>query len=284
MTKDLRVVLPSLDSEPQVHSAGLTLINLFASDLFSFIDTSLCRSKGNDWLQKLQISQSGLRNVNFRDPSLLLKMLLEANNPEVRSVLRSPLNELMPKNSYKDFYDSLARLLEERNIWFHHEIDATPKELEELAIEIMRVVFKIEGLQVARDCQAILDLFTPPADPEIVDRADAQQPTEVVQALQQVSNIDEPTVGTAIMETFLNHSYTLHTTGAIRDRKSDILLSDQYGQKADALGALLLARKPNGGRLKITEAGVIAAFFNDYWGYLAKVTPEKWFKGHLQAE
>lgn len=280
----IRVSLPSLDSEVQIHTAGVSLISLFAEDLFTFIDKSLIKSNGQDWLQKIQIAQPGLRNINFRDPSLLLKVLTESHNPELRTLLRGPLNALMPRNAFKDFYDGLSGLLEERNIWFHHEIDASPKELEQLAIDILRIVFKIEGLAVAADCQAILNIFNPPGSSEGVERGEAKEANETLQAIQEVSNSDEPAVGTAISETFLNQSYTLHTTGAIRDRKTDILLSDQYPEIADTLGTLLLARKPSGGRLKITSSGVIAGFFNDYWGYLARVRPDNWFKGHLESE
>jgi hypothetical protein len=282
MTIQIRFALPNLEIEQQVHATGLALLNIFSEDLFGFIDESLKSSNGQDWLQKVQVSQDALRNVNFRDPSLLLKVLLEPHYPEVRAMLRAPINALIPKNSLKDFYDGLGRLLEDRNLWFHHEIDATPKELEQLAIEILRVVYKIEGLSIAHECQAILELFNPPANTEAVERAENKTPSNVVQAVQEVSNGEERAIGTPIIETFLNHSYTLHTTGEVRDRKSDILLSDQYPESSQKIGALLIARKPNGGRLKITASGTIAAYFNDYWGYLATVSADNWFNGHLE--
>jgi hypothetical protein len=51
--------------------------------------------------------------------------------------------------------------------------------------------------------------------------------------------------------------------------------------EAGTLGALLIARKPSGGRLRITPEGSIAAYFGDSWGFLAKVTPVTCFPGHL---
>jgi len=43
----------------------------------------------------------------------------------------------------------------------------------------------------------------------------------------------------------------------------------------------MIARKPSGGRLRITSDGIVAAYFEDHWGYIATVTPEQWFPDHL---
>ena len=68
--------------------------------------------------------------------------------------------------------------------------------------------------------------------------------------------------------------------GSVRDRGSDELLGDLV-DAGDTLGALLIARKPSGGRLRITATGEVAAYFGETWGFLAKVEPNNWFPGHL---
>ena len=77
------------------------------------------------------------------------------------------------------------------------------------------------------------------------------------------------------------YSYVLHLTGQIRNRKTDELLSEVNPQNSESIGALLIARKPNGGRLRLTHSGIIAAYFEDHWGYLATVLPDQWFPEHL---
>ena len=68
--------------------------------------------------------------------------------------------------------------------------------------------------------------------------------------------------------------------GSVRDRATDELLGDLISD-GDTIGALLLARKPSGGRLRITAQGDVAAYFGDSWGFIAKVTPKTWFPEHL---
>ena len=88
-------------------------------------------------------------------------------------------------------------------------------------------------------------------------------------------------VGAPIQGPFISHSYTLHLNGSIRDRSTDDLLEDHV-ESAKDLGGLLITRKPNGGRLRMTADGVIAAYFSDSWGFLAKVSSDNWFPGHLE--
>lgn len=283
MENAIRIAIPNLESEQQIHGAGLGILTCFAEDLFGYIDQALKKSDGEDWLQKLKISQVGLRNVNFRDPSLLLKILTEPHYPEVRSQLRKPLNSVMPKNSHKDFYDLLSRLLEERNLWFHHEFDATRTELESLVTDVMRISYRLGGLSVNREAQSLLDIFSPPVVPD-TQIPSSRKPEKVSEDGGGTSpQPGEPEISSPVIEDFLGHSYTLHTSGEIRDRKTDQLLTDIRGKVSNSLGILLLARKPNGGRLKITNNGVLAAYFGDYWGYVGKVKPEEWFEGHLQS-
>ena len=88
-------------------------------------------------------------------------------------------------------------------------------------------------------------------------------------------------IGQQITDPLLSHSYVLHLNGDIRDRVSDQLLASANPTMATTLGALLIARKPNGGRIRITAEGVLCAFFGEKWGYLANVKPEDWFPSHL---
>jgi hypothetical protein len=103
----------------------------------------------------------------------------------------------------------------------------------------------------------------------------------MVENLNKVISKDELAVGTLIDSDFLEYSYVLHLNGQIRNRKSDELLSEVNSQNSESIGALLIARKPNGGRLRMTRSGIIAAYFEDHWGYLATVSPDQWFPEHL---
>ena len=281
MEGPIRIAVPNLDSEQQMHGAGLGILTCFAEDLFGYIDQALKKSDGDDWLQKLKVRQVGLRNMNFRDPSLPLKILTEPHFPEVRTQLRKPLNSVMPKNSHKDFYDLLSKLLEERNLWFHHEFDATKSELESLLTDVMRVSYRLDGLPVNREAQALLDAFSPPVVPDTKIPISKKLEGNSEGTGDIAPQPGEPDIGSPVIEEFLSHSYTLHTSGEIRDRKTDQLLKVIRGKDSDSLGILLLGRKPNGGRLKITKEGVVAAYFGDYWGYVGKVKPEEWFENHL---
>ena len=46
----IRVTFPNLEIPAQVNSTGTGLINIFASDLFDFIDKGLKKTKGQSWL------------------------------------------------------------------------------------------------------------------------------------------------------------------------------------------------------------------------------------------
>jgi hypothetical protein len=92
---------------------------------------------------------------------------------------------------------------------------------------------------------------------------------------------DEYEFGSPITGKMLSHSYVLRVNGQIENRANGQILSSYHPEFASGLGALLLSRKPQGGRIRITPDGLLCAFINDGWGYLAKVEPENWFPGHL---
>jgi hypothetical protein len=102
-----------------------------------------------------------------------------------------------------------------------------------------------------------------------------------VKGIQEIVSNSDLQVGELIEGKFLDYSYVLHLTGEIRNRKSNELLSELKPNFAVAIGTLMVARKPSGGRLRITSEGIVAAYFEDHWGYIATVTPEQWFPDHL---
>jgi hypothetical protein len=273
--KQNRIAKPDLASESQIHSTGLSLINLFSQDLFNFIDSGLSKEKGKNWLTDLQLAKMSISEDNYKDPSVLLKEIVNIGS----SPLRAPISALVPKAQWKDFYNRLAEVLGSRHLWVHNEIRATPEELKSLCI-LMRKVSWILELQVSEECGELLSLLEPEEIIEHEEEAPAGSPSAIVGTFQPLTENELLEVGAQIGGPFISHSYTLHLNGSIRDRSTDSLLQD-ISSDGGTLGALLIARKPSGGRLRITQDGQIAAYFGEHWGYLAAVTPDKWFPGHL---
>jgi hypothetical protein len=270
-----RVALPDLNIPTQVNSTGCGLINVFASDLFDFIDKGLKKSKGQNWLTEMQIQSVGA-DLNYRDPSVLLKELAHKGG----SPLRAPITALVPQANWKDFYKRLEDLLGERHLWVHNSITADADQLKSLAVLVSKVGWTLE-LAVVQECQAILDHITPDETEVAVEAPEpVEAASEIAAELGRFTSDDETPIGTPLSGPFVSHSYTLHMNGSVRDRASDELLGDLITD-GDTIGALLLARKPSGGRLRITAQGDVVAYFGDSWGFIAKVTPKTWFPGHL---
>jgi hypothetical protein len=271
----IRVALPDLSIPTQINSTGCGLINVFASDLFDFIDKGLKKSKGQNWLTEMQIQSVG-SDQNYRDPSVLLKELVHNGG----SPLRAPITALVPQANWRDFYKRLQDLLGERHLWVHNSITADAVQLKSLVVLVSKVAWTLE-LTVVQECQAILDLITPDETEVAVE---APEPiaaaSEIAAELGRFTSDDETPIGTPISGPFVSHSYTLHMNGSVRDRGTDELLGELITD-GDTIGALLLARKPSGGRLRMTAEGDVAAYFGDSWGFIAKVTPKTWFPGHL---
>ena len=272
-----RIAEPDFSSESQIHSTGLSLINLFAQDLFAFIDKGLAKEKGKNWLTDLQLIKMNVSEVNYNDPSVLLKEVVNVGS----SPLRAPISALVPKAQWKDFYNRLAEVLGSRHLWFHNEIRATSEELKSLCILIRKVSWILE-LQVSEECGQLLAKLEPEDIQEAEDELPSGSPSEIVGTFQPLTENESLEVGTQLSGPFISHSYTLHLNGSIRDRATDDLLQD-ICEAGGTLGALLIARKPSGGRLRITEDGQIAAYFGEHWGYLGVVSGDKWFPGHLSS-
>ena len=270
-----RIVLPDLNVPNQVNSAGVGLINAFASDLFDFIDRGLKKTKGPQWLVEMQVQNIGA-DLNYRDPSVLLKELVHKGG----SPLRAPVSSLVPKANWKDFYKRLEDLLGERHLWVHNSITADAEQLKSLVILISKVSVTLE-LAVVQESQSLLDHINPNQAQLDGDTPEPEAaPSEIAAELGRFTTDDEIPVGTALPGPFISHSYTLHMNGSVRDRSTEVLLSDLIPD-GETLGALLIARKPSGGRIRITSNGELVAYFGDSWGFLAKVNRDSWFPGHL---
>lgn len=270
-----RIALPNLEITNQVHAAGIGLINVFTSDLFDFIDKSLKKTRGPNWLVEMQVQNVGA-DQNFRDPSALLKELVRKG----QSPLRQPVSAIVPAANWKDFYKRLEELLGERHVWVHNEIKTDSDQLKSLVVLISKLAWTLE-LLVVHECTELLELINPDETEVKVETPEPEvAASEIAAELGRFTSDDETPVGTPLAGPFISHSYTLHMNGSVRDRATDELLGDLVEAGA-TLGALLIARKPSGGRLRITESGEVAAYFGDTWGFLAKVEPVNWFPSHL---
>lgn len=265
----MRFPLPDLTSPIQISSAAIGLISTFTSDLFEFIDGALSRELGSNWLASIQMQNLG-SELNFKDPAVLLKELVQKG----QSPLRRPISALVPQSHWRDFYNRLEDVLGERNRWVHNSINANSNSFKSLVLLINKVAFYLE-LPITKECNELLEHISPQMSN---DRGrDASTPTLALESPPLlVGEIGAPLDGP-----FLSHSYTLHLDGSIRDRSSDQLLHELV-PRSKALGHVLISRKPNGGRLKITSKGQIAAYFGDYWGLLGEIVPKDWFPGHIK--
>jgi hypothetical protein len=197
-----------------------------------------------------------------------------------QSPLRGPVTAIVPQANWKDFYKRLDDLLGERHLWVHNSIKADTDQLKSLVILVNKIAWHLE-LPVVKECQALLEHITPEEPEEFADEIEpVAAPSEIAAELVRFTSDDEVAIGSPITGSFISHSYTLHMNGSVRDRGTDELLGDLIPD-GNTLGALLIARKPSGGRLRVTESGEIAAYFGDSWGFLAKVEPKTWFPGHL---
>lgn len=278
----MRLAIPDLDQEGQIHQTGIGLINLLGIDLFDSVNKNLENTDGLDWLTKYRKTSLVYLNYNFNDPSNLLKELLRVST----SPLRKPIKEKVEQKEIVAFFNRLQVILDDRNDWVHHNSSFTRENLKTLILNIYPVAQKI-GLQMIEECDFFLlrlDGIEPDVpqvnDPIVASTVLTLEP-ELIKGIQEIISKSDLEVGELIEEKFLDFSYVLHLTGEVRNRKSNELLSELKPELAATLGTLLIARKPSGGRLRITSDGVIAAYFEDHWGYLATVTPEQWFPDHL---
>ena len=278
----MRLAIPNLDQEEQIHQTGIGLINLLGIDFFNSLNLELEATEGVDWLTKYRKSSLVYLNYNFNDPSNLLKELLRVSS----SPLRTPLRIAIPPKDIVAFFNRLQIVLDDRNDWIHHNSIFTRGNLKTLILNIYPIGEKLK-LSLVTECDFLLSKLDgveadlPQIEDPIVASTTSKSDSEWTSEIQQVVSESERAVGELIEEKFLEFSYVLHLTGEIRNRKNNQLLSEVNPDLAASLGSVLTARKPAGGRLRVTSSGILAAYFEDHWGYLAKVSPDQWFPNHL---
>lgn len=278
----IRLAMPDLTVEGQVHQTGIGILNLLGSDLFQVINHELENSDGINWLTDYRKTNLVYKNYNFSDPSSLLKELLRVAN----SPLRKPIRKIIPPRELVAFFNRLQIVLDDRNDWIHHNSTFASQNLKTLILNVYPIAEKM-NLSLIQECDLLLAKLDgiEPEIPETIDpivpQSTSREESGIVKDIKEVLSQDEPTIGEITEGKFLDFSYVLHLTGEVRDRKTNVLLSEVRNETAQTLGALLIARKPTGGRLRISVNGVLAAYFEDHWGYLARVTPEQWFPNHI---
>lgn len=279
----MRLALPDLHHEEQVHQTGIALINLFGADFFKFIDSELEKIDAVDWLTTYRKTSLVYANYNFVDPSNLLKELLRVST----SPLRKPIRAAIDSKESVPFFNRLKVILDDRNDWVHHNSKFSSEQLKTLILNIYPISEKLD-LLVKIECDFLLsklDGVVPDiaqVENPIVPETESKSESELIKAIHNIIPSDERPIGQIVESEFTEFSYVLHLTGEVRNRKSNELLSELNPDMAESIGALLIARKPNGGRLRLSRDGVIAAYFEDHWGYLATVSPEQWFPDHLR--
>jgi len=278
----MRLAIPDLDQEGQIHQSGIGLINLLGIDFFEVLNQNLETTDGVDWLTKYRKTSLVYLNYNFNDPSNLLKELLRVST----SPLRKPIRAKVDQKDIVAFFNRLQIILDDRNDWVHHNSVFSRENLKTLILNIYPVAEKM-GLILTQECDFLLSKLdgiepdVPQLDNPIVAASNPDADSEWVKGIQDIISDTEMAVGELIEGKFLEFSYVLHLNGEIRNRKTNELLSELKPEFSTTLGTLMIARKPSGGRLRITSDGLLAAYFEDHWGYLAIVTPEQWFPDHI---
>jgi hypothetical protein len=72
-------------------------------------------------------------------------------------------------------------------------------------------------------------------------------------------------------------SYTLKLDANIIDRKNKQELQTVIGAKAIEVGKRLLAIHPSGGRLRISQTGLVLGYEEDRWVVIGAVSASEWF-------
>ena len=75
----------------------------------------------------------------------------------------------------------------------------------------------------------------------------------------------------------LPFSYTLKLDATVIDRKSKQELQKVIGAKAVEVGIKLLATHPSGGRLRISQTGLVLGYEEDCWVIIGAVSASEWF-------
>lgn len=81
----------------------------------------------------------------------------------------------------------------------------------------------------------------------------------------------------------LPFSYTLKLDATIIDRRNQQELKTKIGDKAIDVGRKLLAIHPSGGRLRISENGLVIGFEKGQWVVIGSVAASEWFDTGLNS-
>jgi hypothetical protein len=314
----MRIQVPTDYTEDNITVTANALFVHFANDLSSFISAFMTSKHGPAWLQNLKVEDVNYRNFNPKDPAALLKDLAKYGASKLRPALLSKIERGFIK-SYLEDLDALLgernawlhRKVQETEAELLDLVTTLLRVGKPLSLPIVEDCIAIQTsifapnvevpvpsiavpvsvqpeLQEVREVAEIPEILPAdsrrmePVEPEATVIKVAPQPDAIsVSEIIQIAGEETSQIGEEVKERLLSHSYVLHLNGDIRDRASDDLLVDVNPGSAQSLGAFLISRKPSGGRIRITEDGTLCAFFEEKWGYLAKVKPEDWFPDHL---
>jgi hypothetical protein len=315
----MRIQVPTDYSEDNITVTANALFVHFANDLSSFINSFMTAKHGPAWLQNLKVEDVTYRNFNPKDPAALLKDLAKYGGSKLRPALFSKIERGFIKEYLEDLDDLLGernawlhRQVQETEAELLDLVTTLLRVGKPLSLPIVEdclaiqssilapapevsivdpIVAVVEAIAEApvevpplapqeesKDEQPVTPVMEDePATKKVVSEAEAISVSDII----QIAGDETSHIGDEVKERLLSHSYVLHLNGDIRDRASDELLGDVNPASAQSLGAFLISRKPSGGRIRITEDGTLCAFFEEKWGYLAKVKSEDWFPDHL---
>ena len=286
-----RISIPNLDDPIQISMAANNILTLFGIDLSNKVQTSMISLLGDGWLTGIADQNEKYKNFNVHDMTAVLKDLTRNG----QSVLRLPLLQHIEKRDIPAFFNALDDVLGERNAWVHRQVNSDASEFCDLVQTILTASRYLE-LEIVKECENLLSKEDQLPHQVVVPRVEESlamvepvilimnEPTpDIPVAPIQTSNSDrEPyPIGTPIALPMLSHSYVLRLNGAIEDRATGKSLSEVNPKSAEAYSMLLLSRKPSGGRIRITKGGILCAFIDDNWGFLAQIDAADWFPGHL---
>jgi hypothetical protein len=278
----LRLAVTYPNNPIEIAMSASNLLLLFGDDFSDMLDQRMAELVGETWLSELGMANEKYRNFNIKDMSSLLKDVVRNG----QSALRMPLFKGIEDKKKGELLNSLDDILGERNAWIHRQVDSSKQELIELAKTIDSVA-KIIDLKVKNECSHFLN-WEESIDIKVESKSNyvsidqVQVQKSEVTADPMLANLSDRTVGDPITERLLTHSYVLRTTGIIEDRATGKTLESVAPLVSISIGRELLLRKPGGGRIRITAEGLLCAFINDQWSYLAQVSADKWFPGHVQ--
>ena len=183
----MRLAIPDMSQDGQIHQTGLGLINLFGSDLFTFLNKELENTEGVDWLTKYRRTNLIYQNYNFVDPSNLLKELLRVST----TPLRKPIKNIVPQKDLVAFFNRLQVILEDRNDWVHHNSVFTKENLKTLILNLYPVVQRMK-LDLLTECDYFLPILdgvepdVPQTSEPIVAASGGSDESEWIKTIQSV--------------------------------------------------------------------------------------------------